>query len=106
LRDYKKTLQLLAYPTEIYLNNTFTRRTARPLEGEGERMSSWYHEERGKHHLFLDKHDEEAVHNAILEAAQAINEANYVVITTGAGMGVDSGIPDFRGGKSFWGKSF
>jgi NAD-dependent SIR2 family protein deacetylase len=24
------------------------------------------------------------------------------VITTGAGMGVDSGLPDYRGDKGFW----
>jgi NAD-dependent SIR2 family protein deacetylase len=35
-------------------------------------------------------------------AAQLINEAEVFVITAGAGMGVDSGLPDFRGDHGFW----
>ena len=35
-------------------------------------------------------------------AAQAINEADAIFITAGAGMGVDSGLPDFRGDTGFW----
>ena len=39
----------------------------------------------------------------ILErAAQAINDADVLFITAGAGMGVDSGLPDFRGNEGFW----
>jgi NAD-dependent SIR2 family protein deacetylase len=36
------------------------------------------------------------------EAAKAIREADAVVIGAGAGMGVDSGLPDFRGDAGFW----
>lgn len=35
-------------------------------------------------------------------AADAINEADALIITAGAGMGVDSGLPDFRGNEGFW----
>lgn len=35
-------------------------------------------------------------------AAQIVNEAEVFVITAGAGMGVDSGLPDFRGDHGFW----
>jgi NAD-dependent SIR2 family protein deacetylase len=35
-------------------------------------------------------------------AAQAILSARALVITAGAGMGVDSGLPDFRGNEGFW----
>lgn len=35
-------------------------------------------------------------------AAEAIRNASALVITSGAGMGVDSGLPDFRGDKGFW----
>lgn len=35
-------------------------------------------------------------------AAEAISNATAMVITAGAGMGVDSGLPDFRGNKGFW----
>jgi len=38
----------------------------------------------------------------IRKAARAIKEAKYVLITAGAGMGVDSGLPDFRGDEGFW----
>lgn len=36
------------------------------------------------------------------EAAEAIAAADALVITAGAGMGVDSGLPDFRGDHGFW----
>ncbi len=36
------------------------------------------------------------------KAAQLIHEASALVITAGAGMGVDSGLPDFRGDTGFW----
>lgn len=36
------------------------------------------------------------------DAAQTISSAKALVITAGAGMGVDSGLPDFRGDQGFW----
>lgn len=36
------------------------------------------------------------------QAADAIHNATAIVITAGAGMGVDSGLPDFRGDQGFW----
>ena len=36
------------------------------------------------------------------KAADAIKKSNALIITTGAGMGVDSGLPDFRGNEGFW----
>jgi NAD-dependent SIR2 family protein deacetylase len=38
----------------------------------------------------------------LARAADAIGKAEAVVITSGAGMGVDSGLPDFRGDHGFW----
>ncbi len=35
-------------------------------------------------------------------AAEAINAADALLVTAGAGMGVDSGLPDFRGTQGFW----
>src|SRR3982751_1480380 len=35
-------------------------------------------------------------------AARAIRASEAIVIGAGAGMGVDSGLPDFRGGQGFW----
>jgi NAD-dependent SIR2 family protein deacetylase len=35
-------------------------------------------------------------------AASAIRAAAALVVTAGAGMGVDSGLPDFRGDRGFW----
>lgn len=39
---------------------------------------------------------------AIEKAARVIREADALLITAGAGMGVDSGLPDFRGPEGFW----
>lgn len=36
------------------------------------------------------------------EAAELIRSATSLLITAGAGMGVDSGLPDFRGDEGFW----
>lgn len=36
------------------------------------------------------------------KAAKAISQASAMIITAGAGIGVDSGLPDFRGDKGFW----
>lgn len=35
-------------------------------------------------------------------AAQLLRAADALIITAGAGMGVDSGLPDFRGDEGFW----
>ena len=39
---------------------------------------------------------------AIDGAAAAIRSAEALLIGAGAGMGVDSGLPDFRGNEGFW----
>ncbi|MCC6233020.1 MAG: NAD-dependent protein deacetylase [Verrucomicrobiales bacterium] len=39
---------------------------------------------------------------ALSAAAHAIREADALLIAAGAGMGVDSGLPDFRGTEGFW----
>jgi NAD-dependent SIR2 family protein deacetylase len=36
-------------------------------------------------------------------AADLIARADALIVTAGAGMGVDSGLPDFRGPEGFWG---
>ena len=36
------------------------------------------------------------------QAAELIRNADSIVICAGAGMGVDSGLPDFRGNSGFW----
>lgn len=40
--------------------------------------------------------------NVYKRAAEIIIEADAILITAGAGMGVDSGLPDFRGNEGFW----
>jgi NAD-dependent SIR2 family protein deacetylase len=40
--------------------------------------------------------------DAIERAAQWLSDADGLLITAGAGMGVDSGLPDFRGTDGFW----
>ena len=39
---------------------------------------------------------------AIEAAARAVSDAEFLLFTAGAGMGVDSGLPDFRGNEGFW----
>lgn len=43
-----------------------------------------------------------APEQAIQQAAEAIAAADALIIGAGAGMGVDSGLPDFRGTEGFW----
>jgi len=40
--------------------------------------------------------------NNIKQVKKFLKEAEAVLITAGAGMGVDSGLPDFRGKEGFW----
>jgi NAD-dependent SIR2 family protein deacetylase len=40
--------------------------------------------------------------NDIKKAADLIREADGLLITAGAGMSIDSGLPDFRGGAGMW----
>ncbi len=40
--------------------------------------------------------------NSIKKAADVIYNAESILITAGAGIGVDSGLPDFRGNEGFW----
>jgi NAD-dependent SIR2 family protein deacetylase len=40
--------------------------------------------------------------DAIRQAADWIGDADGLLIAAGAGMGVDSGLPDFRGTEGFW----
>ena len=43
------------------------------------------------------------IDNALVrDCAAAIREADGLLVTAGAGMGVDSGLPDFRGTQGFW----
>ncbi len=38
----------------------------------------------------------------IRRAAEVVAQAEVFIITAGAGMGVDSGLPDYRGNQGFW----
>jgi NAD-dependent SIR2 family protein deacetylase len=42
------------------------------------------------------------LHDLFAQAKEMIREADGLLITAGAGMGVDSGLPDFRGNTGFW----
>lgn len=41
-------------------------------------------------------------HAALQAAADLIEQADALVVAAGAGMGIDSGLPDFRGREGFW----
>ena len=43
-----------------------------------------------------------SLEDRVKQAAAAIQAADALLITAGAGMGVDSGLPDFRGTQGFW----
>src|SRR5437867_6444756 len=45
---------------------------------------------------------DETTGDAIRRAAEAIAGAEALLIGAGAGLGVDSGLPDFRGAQGFW----
>lgn len=40
--------------------------------------------------------------SALEQAAALIDQADALIVAAGAGMGVDSGLPDFRGQNGFW----
>lgn len=42
------------------------------------------------------------VNDKVEQAAAALRTADALLVTAGAGMGVDSGLPDFRGQQGFW----
>ena len=44
----------------------------------------------------------QSMSQSIERAAELISEAGALLIGAGAGMGVDSGLPDFRGNQGFW----
>jgi len=46
--------------------------------------------------------DDSSLQQKLRHAAEAIHGAKALVFTSGAGMGVDSGLPDFRGPEGFW----
>lgn len=46
--------------------------------------------------------DKEDIENRIEKAASCIKNSSALLICAGAGMGVDSGLPDFRGNQGFW----
>ncbi len=45
---------------------------------------------------------DQTAQNAIREAAELVRQAEALLITAGAGLGVDSGLPDFRSPRGFW----
>jgi NAD-dependent SIR2 family protein deacetylase len=49
-----------------------------------------------------DNPDVNDLTDAARRAAAAVRSAEALVIAAGAGMGVDSGLPDFRGPEGFW----
>ncbi len=46
--------------------------------------------------------DERSLESRLDQAAEYIREAGALMVCAGAGMGVDSGLPDFRGNEGFW----
>jgi len=53
-------------------------------------------------YILSQKEEQMAMEGQMAAAAAAIRRADALIITAGAGMGVDSGLPDFRGDHGFW----
>lgn len=49
-----------------------------------------------------DRPMDTTIREGIDQAASVIEKAESLLITAGAGIGVDSGLPDFRGDRGFW----
>jgi len=43
-----------------------------------------------------------SIDSSVERAASLIEQAEALIVAAGAGMGVDSGLPDFRGKHGFW----
>lgn len=66
-------------------------------------LRSVYWRERAAHHIMpVQRDDEEALARALTVAAQHIVNADAILFVTGAGAGVDMGLPDFRTSNKFW----
>ena len=50
----------------------------------------------------IDTHHDPLLESKLTQAAEWIRNAPSMVIAAGAGMGIDSGLPDFRGDDGFW----
>jgi NAD-dependent SIR2 family protein deacetylase len=66
---------------EDYLNNNIAQKYSQVIE-------------QGKSIQYLEL--------SIKNAQESIENADAILITAGAGLGVDSGLPDFRGNNGFW----
>jgi NAD-dependent SIR2 family protein deacetylase len=64
--------------------------------------SSIYWQERASHHLKSSYLTNDDFNHAISQAAKVIVESDAILFVTGAGMGVDMGLPDFRTSSQFW----
>ena len=49
-----------------------------------------------------DRHTDFLLAEKLAHAAHLVHSAQALVIAAGAGMGIDSGLPDFRGDEGFW----
>jgi NAD-dependent SIR2 family protein deacetylase len=64
--------------------------------------SSIYWQERASHHHQSSYPTSEDLNHVIRQAAKVIAESDAILFVTGAGMGVDMGLPDFRTSSKFW----
>ena len=68
-----------------------------------ELKKSVYWQHRGAHHITPIAADDQASLDQALDAAAAsIHAADGLLFVTGAGMGVDMGLQDFRSSNKFW----
>jgi len=63
---------------------------------------SWIRLNNTRHRISSDMAEIHPCSVQLKRAAKALTEAKSLYVTAGAGMGVDSGLPDFRGPEGFW----
>jgi NAD-dependent SIR2 family protein deacetylase len=93
---------MLAQETYVLLDNWLADRIVIHCWAGRTRAAHWRRgrcciagQETTSHSLHLDG-------DALACALQWLREADGLLVTAGAGMGVDSGLPDFRGTEGFW----
>ncbi|MBA5637397.1 hypothetical protein H3H37_10065 [Duganella sp. LX20W] len=66
-------------------------------------FSAWFLSCRKTHKDYpMNLSQTDATVRACMDAAELIAEADGLLITAGAGISIDSGMPDFRGDSGFW----
>ena len=104
-KDLAKEFNVSEKTIQRDINERLSSQPIKLIKGQGWKFEDNYLDKKlAQKYLHVIKKGKEMqyIEAKILEAQQAIEEADAILITAGAGMGVDSGLPDFRGNDGFW----